>query len=176
MLMSSKCLSSLLLGTLLLGTVSCGSRVADNPPPEPQTQPRVTTSVSPQPSPPVQNRTAANTVTVTVYKPDSQCEELIPEQVSVSQTAAIAEAVGKTIEYGNTKDFDLSGYRVNVDPNSQIATVDLRLSPDSQRQFVSLSSCERLALFGSLQKTLTSNSQWQIQEVRFTQQGEEIVF
>lgn len=177
-MISSKVLACLLLSTLVLGTASCGSRVADNSPTLPQAEPLAspTPTVSPPASPVVPNRTAANTVTVTVYKPDSQCEELVPEQVRVSQTNAIADAVGEAIAYGNTTDFDLSGYRVSVDENSRVATVELRLSPDSQRQFVSLSSCEQFALFGSLRRTLTANSQWNIQEVRFTQQGEEIVF
>jgi hypothetical protein len=67
----------------------------------------------------------------------------------------------------------LSGYRVRV--NNGVATVDLRLSPQSKRNFVSLSSCEQFALFGSVRKTLTNNSQWKIKEVRFTEKGEAIV-
>jgi hypothetical protein len=71
--------------------------------------------------------------------------------------------------------FDLAGYRVQLNENTGVATVDLRLDPESERQFVSLSSCEKFSLFGSLEKTLTSNPEWQINRVRFTERGEEIV-
>ena len=69
---------------------------------------------------------------------------------------------------------DLAGYRVNLDLNKRVVTIDFRLSPDSKRQFVSLSMCEQFTLFGSLRKTLTDNPQLKIKDVRFTNQGQEI--
>ena len=120
--------------------------------------------------------TANNSVTVTIYKPDSQCETLIGENVVVSQDRLLVEAVGKVIEQATSADFNIVGYRVNLDLQLQVATVDLRLSPNSQRQFVSLSFCEQLALFGSLRKTITAHENWQIKGVIFTQLGKEILF
>jgi hypothetical protein len=38
-----------------------------------------------------------------------------------------------------------------------------------------MSSCEQMALFGSLEKTLTSNAALQIQAVKFTSGQQEIV-
>ncbi len=70
-------------------------------------------------------------------------------------------------------DFSVAGYRVSVEGSRAI--VDLRLPPGSKRQFRSLSSCEQLALFGGIRKTLTSNAQWKIQSVQFTEKGQEIV-
>ncbi|WP_066377000.1 MULTISPECIES: GerMN domain-containing protein [unclassified Anabaena] len=116
---------------------------------------------------------SSKTENVTLYTSDVQCQELLPQKVTVPATESVTSAVGKIIEEQETADLSLSGYRVNV--KNGIATVDLRLSPQSKRQFTSLSSCEQFALFGSLRKTLTSNSQWKIQEVRFTEQGEEII-
>jgi hypothetical protein len=113
------------------------------------------------------------TTDVTLYISDLQCQELIPETVSLAATDPISGAVGKIIEQQDTADFGLSGYRVQI--QGRIATVDLRLSPLSKRQFVSLSSCEQFALFGSIRKTLMSHPKWQIKEVRFTEQGEEII-
>jgi hypothetical protein len=109
---------------------------------------------------------------VTVYTSDPQCQELVGKEVKVPAGEPVANAVGKVIEERDTADFNLSGYRVNV--KDGVATVDLRISPESKRQFTSLSSCEQFALFGSLRKTLTSNAQWNIKEVRFTEKGEEI--
>lgn len=116
-----------------------------------------------------------NTVTVTFYKADSQCEKLIPEKVSVAADKVIENVVGEVIKQQTNADFNLEGYRVNVDRNTGIATVDFLLAPSSKRKFTSLSSCEQMALFGSLSKSLTSNSEWQIKEVRFTDRGKEIV-
>ncbi|WGV25140.1 GerMN domain-containing protein [Halotia branconii] len=115
----------------------------------------------------------AKTTNVTLYTSDVQCQELIPQKVSVPAAEPVTGAVSKIIEEQNTADLSLSGYRVKVE--NGIATVDLRLSPESKRQLVSLSSCEQFALFGSLRKTLTSNAQWNIKEVRFTEQGKEVV-
>lgn len=116
---------------------------------------------------------SGKTINVTLYTSDLQCQELVPKQVTIPATQSVTRTVGRIIEEQDTADFSVSGYRVKV--RNGIATVDLRLSANSKRQFASLSSCEQFALFGSLRQTLTSNSQWKIKEVRFTEQGEEIV-
>ncbi|MEM7557243.1 MAG: sporulation/spore germination protein [Cyanobacteria bacterium P01_A01_bin.84] len=112
------------------------------------------------------------TLGVTMYTSDPQCQKLVPKKVQVSAKNPAQNIVGQIIEQQDGGDFNLSGYRVNVKGN--IATVDLRVSPNSKRQITSLSSCEQFALFGGLKKTLTSNSQLNIKEVRFTEKGEEI--
>jgi hypothetical protein len=84
-------------------------------------------------------------------------------------------AIGKTLAQWDTADFSLGGYRISIDPDSRVASVDLRVNPNSKRQLESLSSCEQLALLGAINKTLTGNSQWKIESVRFTEQGEEVV-
>jgi Sporulation and spore germination len=113
------------------------------------------------------------TTDVTLYTIDSQCQNLVPQTTAVSSDEPIAGAVGKILEKRDNGDFNLSSYRVNV--KNGIATVDLRIAPNSKRTLSSLSSCEQTALFGSLRKTLTSNPQWKIKDVRFTEKGEEIV-
>lgn len=112
------------------------------------------------------------TINITLYTSDSECQELIPNTVSVPASEPATGIVGKIIEQQDTGDFNLSGYRVNV--KNRIATVDLRVSPDSKRQLVSLSHCEQFALFGSLRKSLTSNAQLNIKQVRFTERGKKI--
>ncbi|MGJ5676409.1 MAG: sporulation/spore germination protein [Nostochopsis sp.] len=113
------------------------------------------------------------TVNVTLYTSDAQCQELVPKKTTVPAQEPVAGVVGKILDQRDNGDFNFSGYRVNI--KNGVATVDLRLTPNSQRQIVSLSSCEQFALFGSLRKTLTSNPQWGIKDVRFTEQGKEIV-
>lgn len=116
-----------------------------------------------------------NTVAVTIYKVDGQCQTLVPQKVTVSAQQPMEAAISQTLAQWDTADFSLTGYRVSVDPNSRVATVDLRVSPNSRRQLESLSSCEQLALLGAVNKTLTANAQWKIESVRFTEQGEEVV-
>ncbi|KAB8315164.1 sporulation/spore germination protein [Tolypothrix campylonemoides VB511288] len=113
------------------------------------------------------------TVNVSLFTSDTQCQQLIPQQVLVPKQEPVIGAVGNIIKQFNSADFSLSEYTVTV--KNQVATVDLRISPDSERQFTSLSSCEQFALFGSLRKTLLSHFEWNIKKVRFTHQGEEIV-
>ncbi len=125
------------------------------------------------PSSPTSKVATAKTTSVTLYTSDPQCQKLIPEKVSVPAEEPVTNVVSKILEKRDTSDFSLSGYRVNI--KNGIATVDLRISPESKRQITSLSSCEQFALFGSLRKTLTSNAQWNIKEVRFTERGEDIV-
>ena len=117
-----------------------------------------------------------NKVPVTIYQIDNQCNNLVPKQVALSKGNTLEAAIGEVIEQENSADFDLVGYRATINNQTRIATVDLRLDPNSVRKFASLSSCEQFALFGSLRKTLTHNSQWQVKQVVFTEQGQEISF
>jgi hypothetical protein len=130
---------------------------------------------SPDQKPPATNSqaTASKTINVTLYTSDTQCQELIPQKAVVSAEEPMTGAIGKILAQRDTSDFNLSGYRVSV--KNGVATVDLRISPESKRQLASLSSCEQFALFGSLRKTLTSNAEWKIKEVRFTERGQEIL-
>ncbi len=122
---------------------------------------------------PLEKQPTENTTNATLYTSDTQCQKLIPKKVAVSANKPVSAAVAQIIEQQNNGDFNLSGYRVSV--KDSVATVDLRIDPQSRRQIVSLSSCEQFALFGSLRKTLTSNPKWNIKRVRFTQLGEDIV-
>jgi hypothetical protein len=94
--------------------------------------------------------------------------------VQVPADSALDAAVGEVIKAQSNGDFAIAGYRIRVDQG--VATVDFRVAPDSPRQIESLSSCEQFALFGGISETLTKNSQFQVQEVRFSDRGEEIAF
>jgi hypothetical protein len=111
--------------------------------------------------------------TVVLYKVDSQCMNLVPFKAEIVAQNPVEGAIAKVLENQDSADFDLAGYRVSVE--NGVATVDLRLSPGSQRTFQSLSICEQLALFGGIRKTLVENSGWGITSVQFTQRGQEIV-
>jgi len=112
-------------------------------------------------------------VTVSVYTIDAQCDEFVEQAVQVPSDEAISEAVGKAMGAVEYNAFKLDGYQVNVSGNT--AVVDMRLSPSSERQFVSLSSCEQRALFGSVEETLLNNSDWDVSAVKFTNSGKDLV-
>ncbi|MBD2580036.1 sporulation/spore germination protein [Oscillatoria sp. FACHB-1406] len=118
--------------------------------------------------------TAPETIAVNLYYPDSNCETLVPESINVPEDNSLAAAVGRTIEKAASGDFDLAGYRVSV--KDGVAAIDLRLSPNSPRHFLSMSGCEQFALFGSLRKTILENPEWNVKEVRFTEDGQELLF
>ncbi|MDY6940483.1 MAG: hypothetical protein SWY16_22850 [Cyanobacteriota bacterium] len=171
-------LFSLLVGATLVGCASASS-VNISPSVSPQDVPGsiAIDEFVPDTSPTIAAQTQNDrTQTVTIYSADTECESLIPQQVELPQSNTLEASVGEIVGRWNNSDFRLAGYRVNVDGDTGVATVDLRVDPDSERQILSLSSCERYALFGSLSETLTSNPQWEISQVRFTDRSEEITF
>jgi hypothetical protein len=117
---------------------------------------------------------APKTTNINLYQVDNQCQGLVAKKVAIAANNSVDQAVEKVLNQTDSADFNLAGYRVKVEPKTKIATIDLRLPPKSKRQFASLSNCEQLALFGSLRKTLTSNPQLNIKDVRFTNQGTKI--
>lgn len=178
-----------LLVAILFTASSCSSELASEQSPEsateapsseslstpnrPVTQSPRSQTLNTDPSTPQPQKAVTNkSLNVTLYTSDVQCQELLPKKAEVSAEQPIANAVGQILEQRDNSDFSLSGYRINV--KNGVATVDLRLAPDSKRQLASLSSCEQFALFGSIRKTLISNSQWKIKQVRFTEGGQEI--
>lgn len=163
----------LITGLLLISGAGCEPPM-QQPPAVTPTTPVTNQSLKASPTPATKPTSTEKMVPVTVYKADSDCQSLVPEKVEVPAKSSVEAATGKVVERYDTGDFDLAGYRVNVDAKTGVATIDFRLAPNSKRRFVSLSSCEQFALFGSLKKTLTSNPAWKIKEVRFTERGKQI--
>lgn len=148
-----------------------------------KSSPTPTSEESPEPSPaspslpqvtPTPTPSSQQQVAVTIYQMDSQCRNLVPKTIQVPKKQPLEATLRKLLQPWNDGDFSLVSYRLQINEESQRATVDLRLAPNARRQFVSLSSCEQRALFGSLRQTMTQNSQWQIQQVEFTSGGETI--
>lgn len=121
------------------------------------------------------NAAEGETIAVTLYEADQSCQNLVPQQSQAAANAPVDDVVGQIITDQNLPSFELEGYSVNHDQTSGLVTVDFRVSPDSTRQLESLSSCEKLALFGGIEKTLTSDTRWQIETVEFTDRGEAVL-
>ena len=111
--------------------------------------------------------------TVSIYTMDDQCLDFVSEPAQVSSDQAISEAVAKAMGDMDYNAFKLDGYEVSV--NGSTAIVDMQLAAGSQRQFVSLSSCEQQSLFGSIAQTLLNNPALNVDAVKFTDSGKEIV-
>ncbi len=111
-------------------------------------------------------------VTVSVYTIDDQCNDFVEQSIQVPGDEAITEAVGQAMNAVDYNAFKLDGYQVSI--NGTTATVDMQLAPSSQRKFVSLSSCEQRALFGSIEETLLNNADWDVTAVKFTNKGQEL--
>jgi len=174
-----------IVGLLVLGIGVAGCEPApDRKPSSPNAETAIVSpDASPTPSPidppattPPPDEPSADQMLITVYQIDAQCEEFLTKTIKVPRDRPLDATVGWLLNQSLTADFDLAGYRVEWEPGQTEATIDMRLSPNAVRRFSSLSSCEQRAIFGSLTRTLTEHPDWSIQQVRFTEQGEELVF
>ena len=116
-----------------------------------------------------------NTVTVTVYTVDNLCQTLKPETVTGPDNQLMSSAVNEVLKQQIFDSLGLVGYRLRIDRDLGIATIDLRASGNSRQKLQNLSSCQMLGLFGGVRQTLTSYDPWQIKTVRFTELGEDIL-
>ncbi|MGC1305590.1 MAG: hypothetical protein WA885_00060 [Phormidesmis sp.] len=181
---------ALTLALVVAGCASAPDKTALEP--EPDTAPKVETPKQPvvteaptAKEPPVgaqpngrvdagkQPDTSTEMVTVSVYTIDDQCNDFVEQSVQVPSDKAISEAVGKAMSAVDYNAFKLDGYQVNI--TGSTAIVDMQLAPGSERQFVSLSSCEQRSLFGSVEETLLNNPDWDVNAVKFTNSGKELV-
>ena len=87
----------------------------------------------------------------------------------------MSSAVNEVLNQQIFSSLGLVGYRLKIDRDLGIATVDLRASGNSRQKLQNLSSCQMLGLFGGVRQTLISYAPWQIKTVRFTELGEDIL-
>jgi hypothetical protein len=116
-------------------------------------------------------------VPITLYVADRTCQDFEVRPALVSQATPIEDAIALLLQRQNVTDLVLAGYRIQIEAGT--ATVDLRLpsnSPEQSPELDRLSLCEQFIVFGSLRQTLLNNLDWQIRDVQFRYQGEEMVF
>lgn len=116
-----------------------------------------------------------NTFTVKVYKVDNLCQTLNPETVTGPDNLLMSSVVNEVLKQQIFDSLGLVGYRLTIDRDLGIATLDLRAFGNSRQKLQNLSSCQMLGLFGGVRQTLTSYAPWQIKTVRFTELGQDIV-
>jgi hypothetical protein len=181
-------------GLILIGASSCSSYDGASPA-ENQSQPSARkfghlqlagnqldarSSQSTQPSNSVTSvlsstAVSENTLTVAVYKVDNMCQSLRTETVTGQDNQLMSSAVNEVLNQQIFSSLGLVGYRLRVDRELGIATVDLRAAGSSRQKLQNLSSCQMLGLFGGVRQTLISNAAWQIKTVRFTELGEDLL-
>ena len=169
------CTASLAISGCGLLVAETSSQVAarlDEPSPE-STQQSVPT---PEPQAIAAIDPSIPTVTVTRYKIDNQCNNLIPEDLSVPAENSLDEMIGEIVSDRSNGDFRIAGYRLNLDETTKTLTLDFRLPIDSPRSIYSLSHCEQFALLGELRETLIVNSEWDIETVNFQVQGQDFQY
>lgn len=183
-------------GLILIGGSSCSSYDAAAKSPENQSQPSASThqfrhlrltgnqldsrSAPAEPSNSVSSVLAStklseSTATVTVYEVDNLCQSLKPVTVTGPEKQLMSSAVNEVLKQEIFASLGLVGYRLKIDRDLGMATVDLRASGNSRQKLQNLSSCQMLGLFGGVRQTLTSYAPWQIKTVRFTELGQDIV-
>ena len=116
-----------------------------------------------------------NTLTVAVYKVDNLCQSLNPETITGPNNQLMSSAVNEVLNQQIFSSLGLVGYRLKIDRDLGIATVDLRASGNSRQKLQNLSSCQMLGLFGGVRQTLSNYAPWQIKTVRFTELGQDIL-
>ncbi|MBP0028226.1 hypothetical protein PN466_19260 [Roseofilum reptotaenium CS-1145] len=153
---------------IALIVTGCTSSHSTELTPTPAPVPKIAQRLEPTP--------AVEMIEMTVYQLDPFCESFVEKSIQVPEQNALQATIHNAIEEGTTADFTIAGYRLQPNPTDNSLTIDFRLSPQSGRLFVSLSTCERMALLGSLKETLTQSSRWNIEEVKFTDRGVPIGF
>ena len=159
-------------GLLVAGTSSeVAARIdeaASSEPIEPALAPEPVAIATPEPTEPM--------VTVTRYKIDNQCNNLVPEDLDVPAAAPLDETISEIVGDRSNGDFRIAGYRIKLDEATNTATLDFRLPIDSPRSIYSLSHCEQFALLGELRETLIANADWEIEAVNFQVQGQDLQY
>jgi hypothetical protein len=166
-----------LLGLLLIlsGCETPPSVPSSDPAPDVATTPFAVPSPNPSLSPNLSPTGA--TVSVEIYSIDQTCENLVPSQITVPADRTLEASITSLLTRASPDGLSPLNYSIAVDSATGEATLDLRptLSGDPPRSLRSLSSCEQLALFGSLRETLLSRSEWGIRSVEFTENGEPLM-
>ncbi len=148
-----------------------------SPKPSPSNSPSpVENSPSPKPisTPLKTSANTASTVPIVIYRMDSGCNDLVPKTEDLPKEKTLDAAVGTVINNNNSADFTVSDYAITKRGNS--ATIVLRLPPTAKRPFAAMSACEQMSLFGALRATIVGRSDWNIQDVQFSDGKKEIEF
>lgn len=105
---------------------------------------------------------------VTIYLPDRNTQELVPQSVLVATDAPVTMAVNQIVDQYEGQDVGITGYEVNVDPQAREAAINFEVDhPRGGDAFQSLSSANQYSLFEAIRETLLTQPVYGIDEVIF---------
>lgn len=122
----------------------------------------------------VRQRPPGDLVEITYYLPDDTCDDF-GERTEIAHPQHLDDIATTLLEDPRLalEGLDLVAYSVTRSTPNTIV-IDFTIAPDSQRQLVSLSSCEQMMLFGSLRSTFLDNLPLGVEAIEFTEQGNPI--
>lgn len=105
---------------------------------------------------------------VTIYLPDGNSQELVPQSVLVTTDAPVTMAVNQIVDQYEGQDVGITGYEVNVDAQAREAAINFEVNhPRGEDVFQSLSSANQYSLFEAIRETLLTQPVYGIDEVIF---------
>lgn len=105
---------------------------------------------------------------VTIYLPDRNTQELVPQSVLVTTDAPVTMAVNQIVDQYEGQDVGITGYEVNVDTDAREAEINFQVNhPWGGDVFQSLSSANQYSLFEAIRETLLTQPVYGIDEVIF---------
>ncbi|HEY9624793.1 MAG TPA: hypothetical protein V6C78_30985 [Crinalium sp.] len=108
----------------------------------------------------------------TVYLPDPQTQQLVPQSVLVTTDEPAAGAVAQIMHAYQGQDVGIRGYEVTVNNATHEADVNFNINnPRGARSFESLSSANQYALFEAIRETLLSQPVYSVNDIIFRANG-----
>jgi len=105
---------------------------------------------------------------VTIYLPDRDTQELVPQSVLVATDAPVTMAVNQIVDQYEGQDVGITSYEVSVNEQEREAEIDFEVDhPRGGDAFQSLSSANQYSLFEAIRETLLTQPVYGIDEVIF---------
>ena len=108
----------------------------------------------------------------TVYLPDPQTQQLVPQSVLVTTDEPAAGAVAQIMHAYQGQDVGIRGYEVTVNNATHEANVNFNINnPRGARVFESLSSANQYSLFEAIRETLLTQPLYSVNDIIFQANG-----
>lgn len=108
----------------------------------------------------------------TVYLPDPQTQQLVPQSILVTTEEPAAGAVAQIMQSYEGQDVGIRGYEVSVNTATHEADINFSINnPRGARAFESLSSANQYGLFEAIRETLLSQPIYSVNDIIFRANG-----
>jgi hypothetical protein len=108
----------------------------------------------------------------TVYLPDPQTQQLVPQSVLVTADEPAAGAVAQIMQAYQGQDVGIRDYEVSVNDATHKADINFNINnPRGARVFESLSSANQYSLFEAIRETLLTQPIYSVNDIIFRANG-----